>query len=65
MVEPTINLFVDDSRESEEAWEILSGLGIRFHTLPSSGANLPAAQFGTVMFYGLPGILQLTATLRD
>lgn len=63
MDEIIVRLFVDDSRESQEAWKILRELQVNLQTVPSSGVNLPAAELSDMMFYGLPGIIQLASQL--
>lgn len=64
MDDERIVLFADNSPASERAREILHEKGVQFTTLPSSGANLPAARFGSGVFYGLAGISRLAADIQ-
>lgn len=59
-----IIFYSDNSPTSERARAILVEKGISFFTLPSSGANLPAARLGSGVFYGLTEITRLATDME-
>ncbi len=64
MEDERVVLFADDSPSSEKARAILREKGVKFSTMPSSGANIPAARLGSGVFYGLAGISRLAADIE-
>jgi hypothetical protein len=59
-----VSLFVDGSRESQEARQILRDRCIAFDVVPSTGTNLPAATYQSGVFRGVQAIHELVAALK-